>query len=65
MGICQIRGPHCLGTANTADHIIGWRHGGAWFDKANLRASCQPCNNGRITPVAVDRTTVTAPSRDW
>lgn len=64
-GICQIRGPRCLGSANTADHIIAWRNGGSWFDPANLRAACQPCNNGRLTTVAVDRAVSVSPSRDW
>ena len=40
---CQIRGPHCLGTANSVDHI----HPKAWGGRAtpdNLRAACKPCN---------------------
>lgn len=40
---CQIRGPLCLGIANTVDHI----HPKAWGGTAhpeNLRAACKPCN---------------------
>ena len=41
---CQIRLPGCKIHANEVDHIIDWRHGGAWFDIANLRAACKACN---------------------
>ena len=40
---CQIRGPLCLGTADSVDHI----HPKAWGGRAtpdNLRAACRPCN---------------------
>lgn len=63
--ICQINGPRCKGEATTVDHIISWRHGGAWYDPANLRAACGTCNYGRPTVVTVDTTTASAPSRDW
>jgi 5-methylcytosine-specific restriction endonuclease McrA len=63
--ICQIQGPRCTGTANEADHIIGWRVGGAWFDEANLRASCKPCNSGRQRIIRVDTRIDDTPSRDW
>lgn len=48
---CQIGLPLiCNGTANTADHITPIAWGGAWWDMANLRAACTPCNQhlGRI-----------------
>lgn len=63
--VCQIRGPRCLGTANVCDHIISWKTDGAWFDPANLRAACKPCNNGRLRTIAVDRSPPTGPSRNW
>ena len=45
--ICQVHGPKCQGTATEVDHIVPVVDGGAWFDEANLRASCGPCNRGR------------------
>lgn len=43
---CQIRGPHCTGTATCVDHIQPRQsHGGD--DPANLRSACTPCNAGR------------------
>jgi 5-methylcytosine-specific restriction endonuclease McrA len=46
-GVCQIRGPRCEVAAGEVDHIIRPEDGGAWYDPANLRASCGPCNRGR------------------
>jgi 5-methylcytosine-specific restriction protein A len=46
-GLCQIRGPTCKVAADQADHIVRPEDGGAWFDEANLRAACAPCNLGR------------------
>jgi 5-methylcytosine-specific restriction endonuclease McrA len=46
---CQIRGPKCLGRATEVDHVVPWREGGAWSDPTNLRASCRPCNAGRVS----------------
>lgn len=43
---CQIRGPMCIGTATTVDHI----HPKAWGgteDVSNLRAACKPCNQSK------------------
>lgn len=43
---CQIRGPGCLLTANTVDHI----HPKVWGGRAtpdNLRAACKPCNQSK------------------
>src|SRR6188508_2272908 len=40
---CQIRGPGCLGVADTVDHI----HPKAWGggeNPENLRAACKVCN---------------------
>jgi 5-methylcytosine-specific restriction endonuclease McrA len=61
---CRIGGPNCKGTATTVDHIVSWQSGGAWFDPANLRAACGPCNYGRTKFVAIDATPG-VPSRDW
>jgi 5-methylcytosine-specific restriction endonuclease McrA len=65
MGICQIQGDRCTGTGTEADHIIGWRDGGAWFDPANLRAACKPCNSQRKRLIRVDTTINDTPSRNW
>jgi 5-methylcytosine-specific restriction protein A len=59
--LCQIRGPKCLIRADRADHIIPWRQGGAYYDPANLRASCKPCNEGRVFRGVGQR----HPSREW
>lgn len=61
--VCQIRGPRCLVDADTVDHIIPWRYGGAWYDPANLRAACQPCNLDRARKPGVS--VGSTPSRDW
>ena len=45
---CQIRSPRCTTNATQVDHIIPVLKGGAWYDPANLRASCAHCNNQRI-----------------
>ncbi len=44
--VCQVT-PGCKRPAVTADHIIPWRDGGAWYDLDNLRATCKECNSGR------------------
>ncbi len=44
--VCQVT-PGCKRPAVTADHIIPWRDGGAWYDLDNLRATCKPCNSSR------------------
>jgi len=56
--VCQIRSPVCTKRATEADHIRKIRDGGAWWDMANLRASCRKCNRGwnRHTP---------KPARNW
>jgi 5-methylcytosine-specific restriction endonuclease McrA len=46
--VCQIRGPHCKQVATQVDHIVPHLQGGSLFDSHNLRASCQPCNRGRV-----------------
>lgn len=64
--VCQIRGARCRGTATEADHIIPWLTlDGAWFDEANLRAACKPCNAARVRHVPVDTGVSTEPSRVW
>lgn len=67
---CQIRGPRCTGTATDVDHIIPWSEGGAWYDDANLRAACAPCNRGRSSKrlqamAHLNRQTPATPSREW
>ena len=66
--ICQIRGPRCTYAATEGDHIVPLRHGGAWFDLDNIRASCKPCNAGRMMREAAggaDPVVVRRPSREW
>lgn len=67
---CQIRGPRCVGHATQADHIIPWQEGGAWYDPANLRAACSPCNSGRgaarqAAMAKLNRQPSVTASRDW
>jgi hypothetical protein len=45
---CQVRGPKCSHKATQVDHIVPTLKGGAWWDESNLRASCGPCNLGRV-----------------
>jgi 5-methylcytosine-specific restriction enzyme A len=59
---CQIRGPRCQGRATLVDHIIPVARGGAWYDQANLRASCRSCNTARAYAGFVSRS---RPSREW
>ena len=40
---CKINGPRCIGTANTADHIIPVAEGGK-DTLANGQAACDPCH---------------------
>lgn len=59
---CQLRLPGCEVRADQADHIVRVRDGGAWFDIANLRAACGPCNRQR----ELEQRSVSAPpSREW
>lgn len=57
---CQLEGPTCTGRAEAVDHIVPWRHGGAWYDPENLRASCTQCNSRRVSGRAEAK-----PSREW
>lgn len=41
---CQLRLPGCTAVAVTVDHIQPIALGGAWWEPANLRASCFKCN---------------------
>jgi 5-methylcytosine-specific restriction endonuclease McrA len=50
----MIQGPRCTGIATTVDHIIPTSQGGAFWDTANLRASCERCNYGRGSSIAAD-----------
>lgn len=51
---CTIRqSTRCRGTANEVDHIISpnpYLGAGDFWDPANLRAACAPCNNERNNP---------------
>lgn len=64
---CQIRNLDvCTVKATHADHIVSPKLGGAWYDLANLRAACEPCNLARpraATPTAAG--TTRGPSRQW
>ena len=51
--VCRINGPKCTYIATDCDHIVPMSQGGAAYDNRNLRASCAPCNLGRV-----DRTRV-------
>jgi 5-methylcytosine-specific restriction endonuclease McrA len=45
-GICQVRGPRCLGIATTAHHKLpSSQYPELFWDPANLEASCTPCNH--------------------
>ncbi len=63
--MCQIRGPRCTLDANEVDHIVPWRVGGAYFDEANLRASCGNCNKRRAKREGVGARKPVKPSREW
>lgn len=56
---CQIKGPRCTGVADTVDHIVALKDGGAMYDPAGLRAACLRCNAGRRD----DPTTAPDPTR--
>ena len=43
-GRCQIKGPHCIGVAVHADHILAVAEGGAEHDVRNGQGACQPCH---------------------
>jgi hypothetical protein len=47
-GLCQIRAHRCTTKATEVDHINPVDLGGSWWDLDNLRASCKPCNVGRV-----------------
>ena len=44
-GRCQMTGPRCVGYATEADHIEAIADGGDFWNPANLRAACRPCNS--------------------
>jgi 5-methylcytosine-specific restriction endonuclease McrA len=71
-GMCQTCDtPHPVAPdAYDVDHIVPWNEGGSWFDPTNLRTSCRRGNRGRWASryhklANINRTTATAPSRDW
>ena len=57
-GICHVC--HLPG-ADTADHIVSIKYGGAWYDMANLKAAHRGCNARRGAVPAM----TTNPSRSW
>lgn len=61
---CQIRRARCRGAANQVDHIDRLADGGAWFDPANLRAACLPCNVAESNDARL-RIRTAPPSRPW
>ena len=60
---CQIRLPCCTTKATCVDHITPVLDGGAWYDPANLRAACAPCNNRLVRRGA--KPPPAPPSRHW
>lgn len=60
-GRCQIRGPHCRGTATQVDHVIPRAAGGSPLDPRNLRSVCAKCHSERPQ---VQRTRLNT-SRNW
>lgn len=66
--LCQIRSEGCEVQASHVDHIVSWRHGGAWYDPANLRAACATCNKsrgGRVGALETNGQRSRRPSREW
>ena len=64
--LCQLRGPRCTMKATEVDHIVPLADGGDWYEPVNLRASCKPCNAGRMMRERVaDVVPVRRPSRRW
>jgi 5-methylcytosine-specific restriction endonuclease McrA len=43
----MVRGYGCTQHATAVDHIIAVADGGAFYDPANLRATCVHCNASR------------------
>jgi len=62
--VCQVRLPVGTLTATVVDHVVPWRLGGAWYDPANLRASCVPCNASRVKDTK-SADVGASPSRRW
>jgi 5-methylcytosine-specific restriction endonuclease McrA len=55
---CQIRLDGCTTQATSVDHVTEPLQGGEFWDPANLRASCRPCNSrrgGRLAASRADR----------
>jgi 5-methylcytosine-specific restriction endonuclease McrA len=61
--MCQVKSPVCTVKATCVDHIQDWKLGGAWYDPANLRASCKPCNAYRAAKRKDD--TPSSSGRQW
>ena len=45
--VCQVREHGCKHDATAVDHIDATIEGGAFWDPANLRATCKHCNSIR------------------
>ena len=52
---CQIRAKDCTHVATCVDHIDPAVEGGAFYDPANVRASCTGCNARRGLRLAMRR----------
>jgi 5-methylcytosine-specific restriction endonuclease McrA len=55
-GLCQIRAKGCTTWATAVDHVTSPVEGGDFWDPANLRAACRPCNSSRGAALAHART---------
>jgi 5-methylcytosine-specific restriction enzyme A len=62
---CQVKLPRCTKVGTCVDHIVPPDEGGAWYDMANLRASCRSCNAARARGGVNASRRVRRPSREW
>jgi hypothetical protein len=44
-GVCQIKGPTCIGGGTVWDHRVPYAWGGSSKDPDNIQQACAPCNN--------------------
>ena len=62
---CQLRcSTRCRGIANSVDHTVRPEDGGDFYDLANLRACCTPCNSSKRNSQLAERAR-DQPSRKW
>lgn len=46
--MCRLKvAKRCRGWANSVDHTVRPEDGGAFYDPANLKACCVPCNTSK------------------